>query len=431
MADEQPMVLEENSTPSDVIISNQKSVVVDEEFKDIDINTIIAKQNKEFSSVVGKLEGYVIKQGDTPILHTGIPVLDIAIGGGIPSKRMSYFWGSSGTGKTTLAFEIAYHNFLRLAYTKQADKWRFIFLDAEEGESTRWLSRIGINLPYKRDVPDNIEDLEHYLTDLKKAFAWQELMVIWDSVSATSPKAVTGRADIARAVSTLLNHIKLSELDISFLVINQHREKQDQYAPATPPGGNFLRHKSHLTLHAPSIAKSDFWKDKKNGRSIMWRTQKTRDSFNDVDFRMEMTYFSGYDSILTLIAIMNKELKILKRRVDEFTLEVDKDELSFKTGDKDAKQEFTVPYADIADFDCPTMKIEGFKDLYNFFLDPASLPYWKFACRYFAYQTFRPYFVFNDAQFTPFFEGIVQNLEDYYFGNWNLFVKTIPTKINL
>jgi RecA/RadA recombinase len=430
MSDEQQEsnVIDE-TTPTVAIEPSPPAVPVVDEYADVDIEAIIAKQHKEFNAMMGKLENFVVKASETPILHTGIPTLDICLGGGIPSKRMSYFWGTSGTGKTTLCFEIAYHNFLRLAYSGKANDWRFVFLDAEEGESKKWLQRIGINLPYKYDVPTSIEDIEQYLESLKKEFPGQELCVIWDSVSATSPKSITGRADISRAVSSLLNHIKLTDLDITFLVINQHREKQDQYAPPLPPGGNFLRHKSHLTMHAPSVAKSDFWKDKKNGRSILWKTQKTRDSFNDVELRLEMTYFSGFDAVLSMISTMNKDLKMLKKRVDSFTLSIDED-LAFKTGEKEAKQEFEVAYKDIADFALPEeKKIEGFQDLYNFLLTPESMPYWKFALRYYAYQVFRPYFVVNVNQFTPFFEALVQNMEEYYFKNWNLFEKTIPTKI--
>lgn len=398
-------------------------------FDDIDINKIIEKQNKEFESVVSKVADYVVKTGDTPIIHTGIPTLDICLGGGIPSKRMSYFWGSSGTGKTTLCFEIAYHNFLRLAYSRNTDAWRFVFLDAEEGESKKWLQRIGINLPYKYDVPDNIEDLEGYLKELKKSFPGKELFVIWDSVSATKPKSVTGRADIARAVSSLLNHIKLTELGITFLVVNQYREKQEQYAPPVPPGGNFLRHKSHLTLCAPSTAKSPFWKDKKNGRSILWKTQKTRDSFNDVDFRLEMTYFSGFDTVLTMISTMRDELKIMGKRVEKYTINIDEPQLTFKTGDKDNKEEYVVDVKDLVDFDIKSIEIDGVQNLYNFFLTEESLPYWKFGLRYYAYQTFRPYFAMNQSEFPKFWQSLVENIENYYFSNWNLFEKTIPTRI--
>ena len=398
---------------------------------DIDISSIIARQQKEYDSVMGKVENYVIKVGEhTPILHTGIPTMDICLGGGIPSQRMNYFWGMTGTGKTTLCFEIAYHNFLRNAYTGNSEKWRYVFVDAEEGQSKNWLNRIKINFPYKYDIPSTIEDLEPYLTDLKKEFPKQELFVIWDSVSTTQPKMITGRADIARAVSTLLNHISLTELGITFLVINQQREKQEQYAPPVPPGGHFLRHKSHLTMHAPSYAKSEFWSDKKNGRSILWKTQKTRDSFNDVEFRLEMTYFSGFDAILSFIYNLHKDLKILKKRSDKYTLGVD-EELSFKSGDKDSKQEYTVDFKTLADFDVPTKSIEGFVDLYNFFMDIESLPYWKFGLRYYAYQIFRPYFVYNDDKFTPFFESLITEIENYYFKNWNLFVKTLPTKLEI
>lgn len=394
----------------------------------INIDDIITQQQKEFTSVVKKLEDFVVKQGSTPVLHTGIPTLDICLGGGIPSKRMTYLWGGSLTGKTTLCFEIAHHNFLRLAYTGLADTWRFVFLDAEEGESKKWITRIGTNFPYKYDVPENIEDLEPYLRNLKKEFSGQELFVIWDSVSATRPKSITGRADIARATTQLLNHIKLTELEITLMTINQQREKQEQYAPSIPPAGNALRHKSHLTLHSPSIAKSDFWKDKRNGRSILWRTQKARDSFNDIDFRMEMTYFSGFDAVLTFLYVLWKEQKVIKRRVDTFTISVD-DELKFVSGDKDNKTEYIVNKKDLADFDIKEKEIEGLQNLYEFFFTEEAEPYWRFGLRYFAYQTFKPYFLYQDDKFTEFLGMITADIEKYYLSNWKLFIKTMPTRM--
>lgn len=398
----------------------------------IDMDKIIALQNKEYKSLTKKLESHVISQAETPPLHTGIPMKDIALGGGIPSKRMTYMWGPSGTGKTTMAFEIAYHNFLRFVYTKKIDDWKFIFLDSEEGESKPWLDRIGIRLPYRYDVPDSIEAIKGYLTDLKKEYSDKQILLIWDSVSATGTANPTGRADVARPVTDLFRNIKLTELEMTLLTINQHREKQDQYAAAVPPGGNQLRHKSHLTWVSPSFAKSEFWKNKKYGRSVLFRTQKARDSFNDVDYRLEMNYFSGFDSVMSLLAMAINSLKILKRKdAGAYAFEIG-DEFQFAVEEEKKKTIYNVSKKELIDFDLEGEKhFENFKEIYNFFFDQASDKHWRFILRYFAYQLFYPYFMFEKEKFWEFFIALIQNVESYYFSNWNLFLKTVPTRLSV
>ena len=426
-----------DSTDTAIVMPEQPQIIKPtvaevDEFANINISAIIAKQTKEYDKVCGKLESFVvdIEEEDlpmTPVWHTGLPVMDICVGGGFPQERMSYAWGGTGTGKSTLFLEACHHNFLRNAYLGNPDKYRFVFMDSEEGEAKNWMDRIGVNFPYKYDIPKSIESIGKYLPALRKEFPKQELVVIWDSVAATGTENSTGRADVARPVTDMLRNIKLHDLRITFLVVNQHREKTDQYAPAVPPAGNALRHKSHLTLNAPSVAKSPFWKDKRHGRSVAWKTQKARDGFNDVEFRMEMTYFSGFDVALTMISIM-RDLQILKRRVDEFTFDID-EELSFKTGDKESKTEYTLLAKDLMEVIPPVREISGMKDMYNFMFDKESEQYWRFGLRFFAYTMYRPYFVINEDKFRPHFETLMQSIEKYYFDNWNLFVRTIPTRI--
>lgn len=397
----------------------------------INFDEIMSKINKEYDDVMKDLRDHVVIIDDkpTPVIHTGNPCKDVYIGGGIPQRRMSYVWGISGTGKTTFAFQTASTLFKHSVYKGEPEKWKFWHLDSEEGESKQWLNRIGLKLPYKVLPPETIEDIGDVLLKINKRFPDHENFIIWDSVMGSSPKSITGRGDVARAVSSMMRQVKFNELNITMITINQHREKTDQYAQPEPPGGNHLKHKSHLTLFASSHAKSKFFKNPKQGRTVHWKIQKSRDSFVDVDYRLEMTYMSGFDSILPMIDFLRTS-DVCKRRGDIYKFVVP-DELEIKTPTvKDVVDDEPMNFIVKDHIDCNfnELKFDGFKDVYNFLLSSESYNYWRLGLKMLAYQSFKGYFMGNTDKADIYVKNLVDEIDLFYFKS-NLFDKLIPGKI--
>lgn len=423
---------EETPTEStDIVSGNFKQVSAPDISYLSKMDEMINKMNKDFQTSMKGIEDNIIltEDEDTPIIHTGNPCLDVYIGGGIPQRRMTYLWGSSGTGKTSLAFQIGSSLYRHLYFTNKTKDWVYAFIDAEEGESKKWLDRIGLRLPYgKPIIPSTIEDIKPILENLSKKHKGKEIFVIWDSIASTKPKNITGRGDTARSVSALFRDIKFNDLGITMLVINQFREKTDQYKPPEPPGGNHPMHKSHFTLYTKSYSKSKFFtKNPKFGRSVLCKTQKARDSFNDIEFRMEMTYHSGFDAILGFISAL-KDFGIYEKKNGPFKLKIDKEFNLVWKDDKVIIEEKTYKLEDLIDHKFEEeLRFDKIKDIYNFLLVPESYPYWNLGLRLLINQTFKQYFI-QDDKFMIFNNNLHNHIMNHYFVN-NMFDKLLPTRL--
>lgn len=390
------------------------------EFEDV-----LEEINKSMDGLYNELSNLSISEESesTKLLKTGNPYLDVALCGGIPSHRMTYLWGVPGSGKTTLSFQIASSLFKRSILAGEKNKYVFFFLDSEEGVAQKWLNRIRLVVPFgKPIIPTSIEDIEQIIRIINNKFSDREIVVIWDSVAATPPKTVTGRGDTARAVSTLLRSLQLSSMNLTFLVINQFREKQDMFSSPEPPGGNFLRHKSHLTLYGKSLSKSKFFTKRPDAaRSVLWSVQKARDAFVGVDFRLEMTQFSGFDAILGCI-ISLKELGIIEKKRGPYKIAIPK-YIQMKYVDIDGSEnEMSI---DIDDFLCENVssndeiKFDDLKSMYKFFLERESYPYWKVMVKCSAAMMFRSH-IFSDNDFVMHVNNVYSDIKDYYFSNVEL-----------
>lgn len=167
-------------------------------------------------------------------VSTGIPTIDLVMGGGVPVGRMIEVYGDTSTGKSLLAAHI-------LAETQHAGGIA-VLMDPETATSVEIMESVGIDTETCiYTVPDTVEEVFKVIEDvleLKKEEAPDQLMtIVWDSVAATTSEDELARASKdgigrgypshARLISQMCRILKaeIAKNRIAFVFINQTRQK--------------------------------------------------------------------------------------------------------------------------------------------------------------------------------------------------------------
>lgn len=163
-------------------------------------------------------------------LSTGCAVLDSIMGGGIPIGRLVEFYGDPSSGKSLIAAQIA--------AVAQQSGCVVAYADTESAVSIPMMKELGVdvdNLIYGN--PDTVEEIfelfDNAIDVTTKIAPDKSLILIWDSVAATSSKAElendygkTGYLTHARVISQSLRKImrKFSRSSVAAIFLNQTRE---------------------------------------------------------------------------------------------------------------------------------------------------------------------------------------------------------------
>lgn len=212
-------------------------------------------------------EKYKLSEPPT-LLHervsTGIPPLDWLLGGGIPLRAFTLFYGAKSSGKTTVAGHVAGQ------FQKQTGL--VVWVDNENSFAREYFVNLGVDpetVVYK--IGTTIEETFKLMSEfselsLNREYKKIKFLFVWDSIAAT-PSALEESASFdqitvgagARALSAGFRKISqaLAESpNVAYLVINQVREnmnamwgdnREGQY------GGRALEHWASLNLHFKQI----------------------------------------------------------------------------------------------------------------------------------------------------------------------------------
>ncbi|MCD6472049.1 recombinase RecA [Candidatus Aerophobetes bacterium] len=188
---------------------------------------------------------------DIQIIPTGSIALDLALGiGGVPRGRVIEIFGPEGSGKTTLALQIA----------AEAQKMEGIaaFIDVEHALDSTYAKRVGVDIDNLLiSQPDSGEQALEIAEILVRSNAVD--LIIVDSVAALVPQAELegemGDAHIglqARLMSQALRKLTaaISNSKTCTIFINQLRMKIGVMFgnPETTPGGKALKFYSSVRL---------------------------------------------------------------------------------------------------------------------------------------------------------------------------------------
>jgi recombination protein RecA len=289
-------------------------------------------------------------------ISTGMPVLDVYLGGGFPSGRMVEVFGAESSGKSTLVTQVA----------KQCleDGGVVYFIDHEATFDRDYATQMGLDVNRMvflntLSVEDTIETILVYLEN-KKAIFREDLfkckkcshitidgkqcsecggkklplapeddrrfpaLIIWDTLAASPTRKALKEHDYdkGREVAlkqrimsdsiTKLTH-RLSKADTCLCFVNQVRDKIGGYQGGTlPPGGRAVRHHCSFRLDLAQIGKlfdeSTAHKDTKfqgiqTGIRCRIRTKKTKLRSPPPDLDIPLYFGKGFDDRAALLDV--------------------------------------------------------------------------------------------------------------------------------
>ena len=215
------------------------------------LSKLIAKKTGTDVFVAEELE-------PTSFMSTGLPLVDLVFGGGLPMGRISHVWGDSSTGKSLLAMWIA-------AYQQSIDpELMLIYADTERALEREFAKKLGVDLNrVLLGHPETVEEafafLDCAIAEVTKVVPSDKVLVVWDSIASTmsaqeKKASYDGQqpARLAAAMSAGLKQFRprIHKSGVTMLMVNQCRKKVGVMYGAKdgPCGGNAVIFYSDLSF---------------------------------------------------------------------------------------------------------------------------------------------------------------------------------------
>jgi len=224
--------------------------------KDQAIQLAVASIEKQFGKGAIMVMGKEFIDREIPVIPTGSPSLDIALGvGGLPRGRVIEIFGPESSGKTTLA--------LHAIAECQRQGGVAAFVDAEHAMDVAYAAKLGVNTEELLVSQPDTGEQALEISDMLVRSGAIELVVI-DSVAALVPRAeIEGEMGDhhvglqARLMSQALRKLagNLARSSTAMIFINQIRMKIGVMFgnPETTSGGNALKFYSSVRLDVRRI----------------------------------------------------------------------------------------------------------------------------------------------------------------------------------
>ena len=237
------------------------------------MNTLLALLNKAVP------EGGVLP-GDAPELivrkeSTGVPPLDLILGGGLPRRRLTLLMGAEGHGKSFLAH--------RLVAAFQQRGLSSVYVDVERAFEPDWAVNLGIDLKSDKLVVAQPPTGEAAVNVVVESLKAKVDLVIIDSIAALVPtKLLDSEAEdvfvglLARLVNPAVGRWQQLNEGSVLLMVNQVRDViGTPFHEERCPGGRMQGYASSLTLRVRRRG----WltdKNKRIGFPMFFRVEKTK-----------------------------------------------------------------------------------------------------------------------------------------------------------
>jgi len=193
---------------------------------------------------------------DPKRLPTGLFAFDLATGGGIPEGRISIFYGTEDSMKTTLCLKL-----IAQAQRKYPDKTA-TFVDVEGVLGKKWSQTLGVDIEKLAYIkPDNAEQVVDMVEGL--LYADDISVIVIDSLAAlvtqyelnkSAEDAIVGKSGLIvnklyRKVVNALGKCDRAGKAPTLILVNQIRYKIGAMGnPETQPGGPAFQFGSSLTV---------------------------------------------------------------------------------------------------------------------------------------------------------------------------------------
>ena len=281
-----------------------------------------------------KLEVTVLSDDESPcIVHetmsTGCLALDSILGGGLPVGRITEIYGDESSGKSLIAAQVA--------AIAQDEGHIVAYIDTEGAVSIEIMREVGVdvdNLIYT--VPDTLDGddgvfqfMEDTIQESKGLFPNKLILVIWDSIAATSARremeSEYGKATYGRHAQLISQGLRkigpyITKEGVCALFINQTREKINvHFGDKTATFGG-----KALSYHASARVMLMSGKKIKKGKKVVGITNRARVTKNKfaMPFReadLPIYFGEGINDALASLEYL-KENKLLERRGSWYAL---------------------------------------------------------------------------------------------------------------
>jgi recombination protein RecA len=216
-----------------------------EEPKKKSLNRIIAEINKKNGDqIIGRIKD--LKTLEVERIQTKLPVIDDALGGGFPMRRIIELYGLPSGGKSLISMLI-----IKSAQEKGLE---CVYVDVEDSFDPKWAKQIGVDTD-KLIIAQSMvgEDTMEMVCTL---LAGEPAVIVVDSVAAMIPRAEQEEklekptmALKARLMSRGLAKINSLNKNTLIVFINQIRATMALYgAQTTTTGGRSLGHYASIRM---------------------------------------------------------------------------------------------------------------------------------------------------------------------------------------
>jgi len=308
------------------IVMNSEEIVNSVKAEDKIENNDSSEINDLYAEIASFLEVNANIKEDTGIkgtIPTGIDVLDAILGGGFPIGALNILVGQPGSGKTMLAIQT-----MGNAQKTHNGKVHVAFLDSEVSTTTKRMWDLGVRKPAIKPFSDiTIESVFRFIEGIclfkeKKNIIDMPSVIVWDSLANTlsekehtteDPNSVIGYK--ARLLSILIPKVvpKLKKYNISFIVINQLRDKISMGGPfnQTPndlkfltsskqmPGGTVVKYNANQLLEMKVKSKLSEDKDGFDGFTATVKAVKNKLFSPNIEIELVGDFVNGFDNFKT------------------------------------------------------------------------------------------------------------------------------------
>lgn len=277
---------------------------------------LIAALNKDFGKAT------VVRGVDrtVSVIPTGCIALDSGLGvGGIPTKRITEYFGGESSGKTTMALQVA-------ANAQRMGK-NVVYVDAEHALDIQYAEALDVDTDKLVVVqPDDAESALELIAVTLDKYKDDLGVIILDSIAAMVPKAEaaseSGDASVglhARLISQFIRKVTplLAHTDAALLLINQQRSQIGGFSgfggpSKTTPGGHALKHGASLRVEFARTGNIQS-KDSTTGIKVVAniRKNKVAPPFQKVNYEIEFGKGTSLESQILGYAV---ELGIIDRK---------------------------------------------------------------------------------------------------------------------
>jgi recombination protein RecA len=256
-------------------------------------------------------DGTIIDYGKAKLIPgietitTGLPSLDVILGGGVPKGRIMEVFGPNASGKTTMAIHM-------LSKCQKAGK-RVAYIDVENAFDPAYATKLGLDVKNLiLNQPDSGEQALDIVEKLCQTGQFSAIVI--DSVAQLVPMAVSAKeidgsvniATTARLLSQTLPRLSnaASRGGTVLIFINQIRENVGQLwgNPEVTPGGHALKFAASIRLEVRSGSKAEE-RSGKEGVEVKITVKKNKIAPPFRTTSLFLVYGEGFDEVTDLLEI--------------------------------------------------------------------------------------------------------------------------------